>query len=67
MTRLLIMVDAIKRAGSAEPAAIRDAIEATKGLVGTTGVLHVYPRGSPRPRPDGIPDARDQGRRVDAR
>lgn len=34
----LIMTDAIARAGSAEPAAIRDAIEATTGLAGTTGV-----------------------------
>ena len=34
----LIMTDAIARAGSAEPAAIRDAIEATMGLAGTTGV-----------------------------
>lgn len=34
----LIMTDAIARAGSAEPAKIRDAIEATKGLAGTTGV-----------------------------
>lgn len=34
----LIMTDAIARAGSAEPAAIRDAIEATSGLAGTTGV-----------------------------
>ena len=34
----LIMTDAITRAGSVEPAAIRDAIEATSGLVGTTGV-----------------------------
>ena len=34
----LIMTDAIKRAGSAEPEAIRDAIEATAGLAGTTGV-----------------------------
>jgi branched-chain amino acid transport system substrate-binding protein len=34
----LIMVDAITRAGSAEPAAIRDAIEATSGLAGTTGI-----------------------------
>ena len=32
----LIMTDAITRAGSAEPAAIRDAIEATTGLAGTT-------------------------------
>jgi len=34
----LIMTDAIARAGSAEPAAIRDAIEATTGLAGTTGI-----------------------------
>ncbi|MFN3993312.1 MAG: ABC transporter substrate-binding protein [Tabrizicola flagellatus] len=34
----LIMTDAIARAGSAEPAAIRDAIEATSGLAGTTGI-----------------------------
>lgn len=34
----LILADALRRAGSAEPAAIRDAIEATSGLAGTTGV-----------------------------
>lgn len=34
----LILTDAIARAGEAEPAAIRDAIEATTGLAGTTGV-----------------------------
>lgn len=34
----LILTDAIARAGSADPADIRDAIEATSGLVGTTGV-----------------------------
>ncbi|OOY26454.1 ABC transporter substrate-binding protein [Thioclava sp. L04-15] len=34
----LIMADALRRAGSSEPAAIRDAIEATAGLAGTTGV-----------------------------
>lgn len=34
----LILTDAIARAGSSEPAAIRDAIEATSGLAGTTGV-----------------------------
>ncbi|WP_337181977.1 ABC transporter substrate-binding protein [Shinella sp.] len=36
---LRILVDAIQRAGNAEPSAIRDAIEATKGLVGTTGTV----------------------------
>lgn len=39
----LIMTDAIARAGSAEPAKIRDAIEATKGLAGTTGVYTFSP------------------------
>jgi branched-chain amino acid transport system substrate-binding protein len=34
-----ILVDAIKRAGSTEPEAIRNAIEATSGLVGTTGTV----------------------------
>jgi len=34
---MLILTEAIARAGSAEPAAIRDSIEATTGLVGTTG------------------------------
>jgi branched-chain amino acid transport system substrate-binding protein len=36
---LRILVDAIKRAGSTKPAAIRDAIESTSGLVGTTGTV----------------------------
>ncbi|PLL10507.1 ABC transporter substrate-binding protein [Tabrizicola sp. TH137] len=39
----LIMTDAITRAGSAEPAAIRDAIEATSGLAGTTGIYTFTP------------------------
>jgi branched-chain amino acid transport system substrate-binding protein len=38
-----ILVDAIERAGSTEPQAIRDAIEATEGLVGTTGVYTMSP------------------------
>ncbi|QFI69730.1 ABC transporter substrate-binding protein [Sinorhizobium alkalisoli] len=36
---LRILVDAITRAGSAEPSDIRGAIEATKGFVGTTGIV----------------------------
>jgi branched-chain amino acid transport system substrate-binding protein len=39
----LIMTDAIARAGSAEPSAIRDAIEATSGLAGTTGIYTFTP------------------------
>lgn len=38
-----ILVDALKRAGSDEPSAIRDAIENTKGLVGTTGTVSMSP------------------------
>ncbi|WP_026620799.1 branched-chain amino acid transport system substrate-binding protein (plasmid) [Ensifer sp. WSM1721] len=36
---LRILVDALNRAGKAEPQAIRDAIEETSGLVGTTGTV----------------------------
>lgn len=39
----LILTDAIARAGSAEPQAIRDAIEATSGLAGTTGIYTLSP------------------------
>jgi branched-chain amino acid transport system substrate-binding protein len=38
-----ILVDALTRAGSAEPEDIRDAIEATSGLAGTTGVVTMTP------------------------
>lgn len=40
---LRILVDAMKRAGSSEPSAIRDAIEGTTGLVGTTGTVTMTP------------------------
>ncbi|AHM04707.1 Branched-chain amino acid ABC transporter, amino acid-binding protein [Roseibacterium elongatum DSM 19469] len=38
-----ILVDAIERAGSSDPQDIRDAIEATDGLVGTTGIYTMSP------------------------
>jgi branched-chain amino acid transport system substrate-binding protein len=38
---LMIAVDAIKRAGSADKAKVRDAIEATKGYVGTGGIVNM--------------------------
>ncbi len=38
-----LMVDAIERAGSTEPQAIRDALEATDGFVGTTGTYTFGP------------------------
>ena len=34
---LMIAVDAIKRAGSTDKSKVRDAIEATKGYIGTGG------------------------------
>ena len=36
-----LIADAVKRAGSAEPAAIRDAIAATKGFPGVTGSITI--------------------------
>ncbi|MBA4326500.1 MAG: ABC transporter substrate-binding protein [Rhodobacter sp.] len=39
----LILTDAMARAGSTEPAAVRDAIEATAGLAGTTGIYTFSP------------------------
>ena len=38
---LMITVDAIKRAGGTDKAKVRDAIEATKGYVGTGGVVNM--------------------------
>lgn len=38
---LMIAVDAIKRAGSTDKAKVRDAIEATKGYVGSSGVFNM--------------------------
>jgi len=40
---LMILVDAIERAGSTDPVAIRDAIEATEGFMGTAGVVNMSP------------------------
>ena len=40
---VLLMVDAITRAGSNDSAAIRDALEGTSGLVGTTGTYTMSP------------------------
>ena len=38
---LMILVDALKRAGSEDPQAIRDAIEETSGFMGTAGVVNM--------------------------
>jgi branched-chain amino acid transport system substrate-binding protein len=40
---LLLLVHAIERAGSTEPAAVRDALEATDGLVGVDGIFTMSP------------------------
>lgn len=40
---LMIAVNAIKRAGSVDKAKVRDAIEATRGYVGTGGVVNMSP------------------------
>lgn len=40
---LMIVVDAIKRAGDTDPEAIRDAIEQTDGFVGTAGAVKMTP------------------------
>ena len=41
---LMLAVDAIKRAGSTDHAKVRDAIEATKGYVGSSGVFNMSPK-----------------------
>ena len=40
---LMILVDAAKRANSTNPDKLRDAIEATKGYMGTAGVVNMSP------------------------
>src|SRR5690606_27865012 len=40
---LLLLVDAMKRAGTSEPAAVRDALEATDGFIGTVGAIRMSP------------------------
>jgi branched-chain amino acid transport system substrate-binding protein len=41
---LHLLVDAIGRAGSTEPAKVRDALEATKGFVGVDGIFNMGPQ-----------------------
>ena len=40
---LMLTVDAIKRAGGTDKAKVRDAIEQTKGFIGTTGAFNMSP------------------------
>jgi len=41
---LMIAVNAIKRAGTTDKAKVRDAIESTKGFVGTGGIVNMSPK-----------------------
>lgn len=40
---LMMMVDAMRRAGGTDKAKVRDALEATKGYMGTAGVVNMSP------------------------
>ena len=40
---LMILVEAMKRAGGADKAKVRDEIEKTKGFIGTGGVVNMSP------------------------
>lgn len=40
---LLLLVDAMERAGTSDPAAVRDALEATDGFIGTVGAIRMSP------------------------
>jgi branched-chain amino acid transport system substrate-binding protein len=40
---LMLLVDAIERAGGTEPAKVRDALEQTKGFVGVDGIFNMTP------------------------
>ena len=40
---LMLAVDAIKRAGTTDKAKVRDALEATKGFVATSGTFNMSP------------------------
>ena len=40
---LMILVDAMKRAKSSDPAKVRDEIEKTKGYIGTGGIVNMSP------------------------
>ncbi|OGA71263.1 MAG: ABC transporter substrate-binding protein [Betaproteobacteria bacterium RIFCSPLOWO2_12_FULL_65_14] len=41
---LMLAVEAIKRAGSTDRAKVRDALESTKGYIGTAGVVNMSPQ-----------------------
>ena len=63
---LMILIEAMQRAKSADTAKVRDEIERTKGYVGTGGNREHVANRPHGPRPVGIPNARNQGRRLDA-
>ena len=45
---MTLLADAIERAGSADPTAIRDALAATQGFEAVTGTI-TYPEGQRKP------------------
>ena len=62
----LILSEAVKSAGSIDKAAVRDAIEGTRGLAGHGGDIQFFGCGSQRPDDGFVRDAHGQGRRVRA-
>lgn len=56
---MMLVADAIRRAGSAEPAAIRDALEATRGFKGVTGEISYTRESMVPPKPVSIISVKD--------
>ena len=56
---MMLVVDAIERAGSAEPAAIRDALEETRGFKGVTGEISYTRESMVPPKPISIISVQD--------
>lgn len=56
---LMLVVDAIERAGSAEPQAIRDALEETRGFEGVTGEISYTRESMVPPKPISIISVQD--------
>ncbi len=49
---LMLAVEAMKKAGGTDKAKVRDALENTKGYIGTGGVVNMTACGPHGPRPD---------------
>ena len=66
MTALMILVEAMQRAKSADKAKVRDEIEKTKGFIGTGGVVNMSPTDHLGLDLTAFRMLRDQERRLDA-